>query len=61
MEEPKTGGDVVSPSPSTPSASAEPKPVSSHEPRMLTPSEIVSLRQNKRETAAIVKAYLAAT
>ena len=59
MAEAKTGGEVVSPSPSTPLTSAEPKPVACYAPRMLTPAEIVALRQNKRETAAIVKRYLA--
>ena len=59
MEEAKSGSEVLSPLPSTSWPSAEPKQVASHAPRMLTPAEIVALRQNKRETAAIVKAYLA--
>ena len=35
--------------------SPNPKPATSHAPRMLTPSEIASLRQDKAKTAAIAR------
>ena len=53
----KTGGVSASASASKPSPRL--KPATSATPRMLTPSEIESLRRNKQETAAIVKAFLA--
>ncbi len=59
MANSKTGGMKDSDSALTRSPS--PKRVTSHTPRMLTPSEIASLQQNKRQTAAKVKALLAAT
>ncbi len=53
----KTGGVSASVLASTHSPSQ--KPATSSAPRMLTPSETVSLRQHKQQTAATVKASLA--
>jgi hypothetical protein len=56
MANSKTGGASDSASASTRSPNL--KPATSRAPRMLTPSEIVSLRQDKAKTAAIARRAL---
>jgi hypothetical protein len=56
MADSKTGS--ASDSASASKRSPNPKPATSRAPRMLTPSEIVSLRQDKAKTAAIAKRLL---
>jgi uncharacterized protein YfaS (alpha-2-macroglobulin family) len=58
MANSKIGGATGSVSDST--RSRNPRPATLNAPRMLTPSEIASLRLNKQETARRVKAVLAA-